>query len=299
MDDKGNFTQSEKEHSQKENFNSEKELSQKDTSVIGINEFPGKDTISTTNNKFSGKDTNITNNNELSRQDTYITTNNEFSQQIKNCNRGNKSNTTSPTCRKIIQKRNPTNIRRKHVRFTDHSVAKAQEYETCLVNHNILINNNINSSKGSSLISLPVKTLIGHKQNNKIPKQPTPRRTFCLKRSLTNPDVGIYVALEDQWIDECSPERKEELIAFWQKRLYLSRERTLATLRNTTQMVGLLHSEHARHLLNDFKKCRAPQLGSRRTPGTTYTDTTFASVTSWDGANAFQVHPWHYLSSRN
>ena len=80
-------------------------------------------------------------------------------------------------------------------------------------------------------------TFVGHKQNNKIPKTSTPRRTFCLKRSLTNPDVGIYVALEDQWIDECSSEHKEELIAFWQKRLYLSRERTLATLRN----LSLIH----------------------------------------------------------
>jgi len=62
------------------------------------------------------------------------------------------------------------------------------------------------------------------------------------------------------------------------KTLYLSGERTLATLRNTSQMVGPLHSEHARHLLNDFKKCRAPQLGSRRTLGTTYTDTAFAGM---------------------
>ena len=129
---------------------------------------------------------------------------------------------------------------RKHVRFTDHYIAKA---------------NNINSPKGTSLISIPIKNLIG--QNNKIPKTSTPRRTFCRKRSLKNPDIGIYVALEDQWIDECSPTQKEELIAFWQKRLYLSRERTLVTLRNTTQMVGLLHAEHARHLLTDFKKCRA------------------------------------------
>ena len=179
--------------------------------------------------------------------------------------------------------------RRKYVRFTDHYIAKAQEYEACLANHNTLINDTIRASKGTSLVSIPIENLIGHKENNKIPKTSTPRRTFCLKRSLKNPDISIYVALEDQWIDECSPTQKEELIAFWQKRLYLSRERTLATLRNTTQMVGLLHAEHARHLLTDFKKCRAPQLGSRRTPGTTYTDTAFASVTSWDGANAFQV----------
>jgi len=54
-------------------------------------------------------------------------------------------------------------------------------------------------------------------------------------------------------------------------------------------MVDLLHSEHARYLLRNSTKCRAPQLGSRRSPGTTYTDTVFASLISWDGANAFQV----------
>jgi len=52
-------------------------------------------------------------------------------------------------------------------------------------------------------------------------------------------------------------------------------------------MVGLLHSEHSRYLLRNSTKCRAPR--SRRSPGTTYTDTAFASLTSWDGANAFQV----------
>jgi len=239
-------------------FNSEKEKSQA-TNFNSEKEHHTKDKFNS-ENELSQKDTPVIGTNESSKKDTIATTKNELSA-----------------------------IRRKHVRFTDHYIAKAQEYETCLANHNDLIKNNINSPKGTSLISIPIKNLIGHKENNKIPKTSTPRRTFCLKRSLRNPEVGIYVALEDQWIDECSPPQKEELIAFWQKRLYLSRERTLATLRNTTQMVGLLHSEHARHLLNDFKKCRAPQLGSRRTPGTTYTDTAFASVTSWDGANAFQV----------
>jgi len=145
------------------------------------------------------------------------------------------------------------------------------------------------SSSHSNIWSLPITDLVGHKHNIHIPSHSGPKRTFCLKRSLTNPDIGIYIASEGQWIDEFTPERKDELINFWQNRLYLSRELTLATLWNTTQVVGLLHSQHARYLLRNSTKCKAPQLGSRRSPGTTYTDTVFASLTSWDGANAFQV----------
>jgi len=141
----------------------------------------------------------------------------------------------------------------------------------------------------SNIRSLPIVDLVGNKHNKNIPFHSGPKRTFCLKRSLTNPDIGIYVALEDQWIDECTPERKNELINFWQKRLYSSRERTLAMVRNSTQMVGLLHSEHARYLLQNSNKCRASQLGPRHSPGMTYSDTAFASLTRWDGANAFQV----------
>ena len=179
--------------------------------------------------------------------------------------------------------------RRKGVSFSEHTLAQLHELDEKCTDHDNLIEDAESSPPHSNTRSLPTADLVGYKHNKNIPPHSGPKRTFCLKRSLTNPDVGIYVALEDQWIDECTPERKEELINFWQKRLYLSRERTLATLRNTTQMVGLLHSEHSRYLLRNSTKCRAPQLGSRRSPGTTYTDTAFASLTSCDGANAFQV----------
>jgi len=42
-----------------------------------------------------------------------------------------------------------------------------------------------------------------------------PKRNFCLKRSLRNPDVGVYISLEGNWIDECQPDEKEKLIDFW------------------------------------------------------------------------------------
>ena len=157
--------------------------------------------------------------------------------------------------------------RRKGVSFSEHALAQLHELDEKCTDHDNLIEDTESSPSHSNIRSLPTADLVGHTHNKRIPPHSGPKRTFCLKRSLTNPDVGIYVALEDQWIDECSPERKEDLINFWQKRLYLSRERTLATLRNTTQMVGLLHSEHSRYLLRNSTKCRAPQLGSRRSPG--------------------------------
>ena len=64
-----------------------------------------------------------------------------------------------------------------------------------------------------------------------------PKRSFCvIKRSLRNPDVDVYISLEDNWIDECQPDEKEKLVEFCQKRLYTFKEQALSTLRNTTQM---------------------------------------------------------------
>ena len=148
--------------------------------------------------------------------------------------------------------------------------------------------NNLDNTK-STLNHADICDVISNKNNKKIPKKIVPKRTFCLKRSLRNPDVGVYIALEDHWIDDCRPDGKEELVKFWQKRLYTSKEQTLSTLRNTTQMVSLLEAEHVRPTMRDFRKSRAPQLGSRRIKGTVYTDTAFASTPSIDGATAFQV----------
>ena len=123
-----------------------------------------------------------------------------------------------------------SSFRRKGLSFSEHALAQLHEIDEKCTDYDKLIKDTESSPSHSNIRSLPIADLVGHKHNKNIPPHSGPKRTFCLKRSLTTPDVGIYVALEDQWIDECTPERKEELIHFWQKRLYLSRERTINIL---------------------------------------------------------------------
>lgn len=189
---------------------------------------------------------------------------------------------------KIINDVNNSDISRRYINTTkisDATIARTKQYDNHLSTHNLIMNGNTKSTHHH----VDTCDLISNKNNKKIPKKIMPKRSFCLKRSLRNPDVGVYISLEDNWIDECQPDEKEKLIDFWQKRLYTSKEQTLSTLRNTTQMVSLLEAEHMRPTMRDFRTSRAPQLGSRRIKGTVYTDTAFASTPSIDGATAFQV----------
>ena len=96
------------------------------------------------------------------------------------------------------------------IRFNEHTLAQLHELDEHYCGHSKLIDDAQTSLSHPNIRSLLTTDLVGHKHNKHIPPHSGPKRTFCLKRSRTNPDIGIYIALEDQLIDECTHERKSK-----------------------------------------------------------------------------------------
>ena len=85
------------------------------------------------------------------------------------------------------KRRTQSSSRRKSVSFSDHTLAQLHELDEQSASHDRLIKDVRMCSSHSNMRSLPITELVGHKHTNNIPSYSGPKRTICLKRSLTNP----------------------------------------------------------------------------------------------------------------